>query len=90
MFFSWTFDLLLFEVHISPHKRNIVCEYKLYGKLIVKYQHEFVSDRNKKQTSGTSSDNEWQRMTTSDTCGTTSDNEWCIKWQRVTTSDNEL
>ena len=40
----------------------------------------------KRQTSGTSSDNEWQRMTTS---GTTSDNEW----QRVTTSgttnDNE-
>ena len=36
----------------------------------------------KRQTSGTSSDNEWQRVTTS---GTTSDNEW----QRVTTNDNE-
>ena len=36
----------------------------------------------KRQTSGTSSDNEWQRVTTS---GTTSDKEW----QRVTTSDNE-
>ena len=34
------------------------------------------------QRSGTSSDYEWQRMTTS---GTTSDNEW----KRVTTNDNE-
>ena len=33
-------------------------------------------------TSGTTSDNEWQRMTTS---GTTSDNKWYNKWQRVTT-----
>ena len=30
----------------------------------------------KRQTSGTSSDNEWQQMTTSD-------NEWYIEWQRV-------
>ena len=36
----------------------------------------------KRQTSGTSSDNEWQRMTTSD-------NEWYNEWQRMTTSDNE-
>ena len=40
----------------------------------------------KRQTSGTSSDNEWQRMTTS---GTTSDNEWQRVVQRVTTNDNE-
>ena len=44
----------------------------------------------KRQTSGTSSDNEWQRVTTS---GTTSDNEWYNEWQRMTTSgttsDNE-
>ena len=33
-------------------------------------------------TSGTTSDNEWQRVTTS---GTTNDNEW----QRVTTNENE-
>ena len=36
----------------------------------------------KRQTRGTSSDNEWQQMTTS---GTTSDNEW----QRVISNDNE-
>ena len=36
----------------------------------------------KRQTSGTSSDNEWQRMAT---IGATSDNEW----QRVTSYDNE-
>ena len=40
----------------------------------------------KTQTSGTSSDNEWQRVTTND-------NEWYSEWQRVTTSsttsDNE-
>ena len=40
----------------------------------------------KRQTSGTSSDNEWQRITTSD-------NEWYNEWkrvvQRVTSSDNE-
>ena len=40
----------------------------------------------KKQMSGTSSDNEWERVTTS---GTTSDNEWYNEWQRMTTSDNE-
>ena len=37
-------------------------------------------------TSGTTSDNGWQRMATSD-------NDWCNKWQRVTmrntTSDDE-
>ena len=56
----------------------------------------------KRQTSGTSRDNEWQRMTTSDnewqqmtTIGTTSDDEWQQvttndnEWQRMTTSDNE-
>ena len=37
----------------------------------------------KRQTSGTSSDNEWQRVTTS---GTTKDN----KWQRMTMSNYEL
>ena len=36
----------------------------------------------KRQTSRTPSDNEWQRMTTSD-------NEWYNEWQRMTTSDNE-
>ena len=36
----------------------------------------------KRQTSVTSSDNEWQRMTTRD-------NEWYNEWQRMTTSDSE-
>ena len=48
----------------------------------------------KRQTSGTSSDNEWQRVRTS---GITSDKEWYNEWQqvvqrvvqRVTTNDNE-
>ena len=39
----------------------------------------------KRQTSGTSSDNEWQRMTAS---GTMSGNEWWVV-QRVTKNDNE-
>ena len=39
-----------------------------------------------RQMSGTSSDNEWQRVTTS---GTTSDNKWQRVVQRVTTNDSE-
>ena len=46
MFFSWTFDLLLinfsknllFGVYFSPHQRNILCDYKLQMKPIMK-QH---------------------------------------------------
>ena len=44
IFFSWTFDLLLINsrylvigVYFSPHRRNIVCEYKLHDKPIIKY-----------------------------------------------------
>ena len=43
----------------------------------------------KRQTSGTSSDNEWQPVVQR---VTTSDNEWYSKWQqrqRVTKNDNE-
>ena len=40
----------------------------------------------KRQTSGTSRDNEWQRMTTS---GATSDKEWQRVIQRVATNSNE-
>ena len=36
----------------------------------------------KGQTSGTSSNNEWQRVTAND-------NEWYNEWQRMTMSDNE-
>ena len=58
----------------------------------------------KRQTSGTSSDNEWQRVVQRvTTSSTTSDNEWQRvvqrattsgttsdnEWQRATTSDNE-
>ena len=68
------------------------------------YLHIFWRSFIKRQTSGTSSDNEWynewQEMTTSDkewqrvvqgvtTSGTTSDKEWYNEWQRMTTSDNE-
>ena len=47
----------------------------LFFKLI---KHVFLGSFMKSQTSGTSSENEWQRMTTSD-------NEWYNQWQRVTT-----
>ena len=54
----------------------------------------------KRHTTGTSSNNEWQRVvqrvTTNDsewqrmtTSETTSDNEWYSEWQRVTANDNE-
>ena len=66
---------------------------KMWGCLII---IEILRSIIKRQTSGTLSANEWQRMatsgTTSDkkwqrvtTSGTTSDNEW----QQVTTNDNE-
>ena len=61
---------ILFKVGLSPFKRiYFIC---------LNESRSFI----KRQTSGTSRDNEWQRVTTS---GTTSDNEW----QRVTTNDNE-
>ena len=59
-------------------------------------QQMFAGDRSfiKRQTSGTSNENKWQRMTTSDKEWynewqqmTSSDNEWCNKRQRVTTSN---
>ena len=60
------------------------------------HKHCLIGSIIKKQTSGTSSDHEWQRVTTS---GTTNDNEWQWmiasgttsdnEWQRMTTSDNE-
>ena len=43
----------------------------------------------KRQTNGTSSDNEWQRMTTiGTTSGTTSDNEWHRETASDTTNEN--
>ena len=42
----------------------------------------------KKQTSDTSSDNEWQRVTKMTTSGTTSYHEWYSKWQQVVISAN--
>ena len=49
------------------------------------YSHYLAQIRSfiKRQMSGTSSDNEGQRMTTS---GAKSDNEWYNEWQRVTTN----
>ena len=68
--------------------RDWISFYKIIGSFI------------KRQTSGTSSDNEWQRVTTSDTTSdnewqqaTTKGKEWYNEWQRVvqrmTTSDSE-
>ena len=37
---------LVLEAYFSPHKRNIVCKYKLHGKPVMKLKHtfSFVSD----------------------------------------------
>ena len=51
---------------------------KISFKLVWLIKRSFI----KRQTSGTSSDNEWQRMTTID-------NEWYNEWQQMTASDNE-
>ena len=58
--------------------------WQLFIKLLLSYQHRkfllffHVTSRSfiKRHASGTSSDNEWQRVTTSD-------NEWYNEWQRV-------
>ena len=54
--------------------------------MIYKKTGEWYIEWKRVTTSGTTSDNKWQRVTTSGTTsGTTSDNEW----QRMTTNDNE-
>ena len=60
IFFSWTLDLLLiksskylvFGVYFSPHQRNIICEYELHGKPIMKWRLSFalVSDTDVEKT----------------------------------------
>ena len=45
IFFSWTFDLLLiliFSLYFSPHQINIVYEYKLHGKPVMKFKQTFL------------------------------------------------
>ena len=51
-------------------------------KLTFLNEKKYLIETVKRQTSGASSDNEWQRMTASD-------NEWYNEWQQVTASDNE-
>ena len=60
----------------------IKCYFVLYPFALTTLFWSFI----KRQASGTTSDNEWQRVTmTGTTSGTMSDNEW----QRVTTNDYE-
>ena len=78
-------------------ENNLIIKLILQRSLIIFLKNEqFIRSFIKRQTSGTSSDNEWQRVvqqvTMNDnewqqmaTSGTTSDNER----QRVTTSDNQ-
>ena len=40
LIFFWLINLVI-GVYFSPHQRNIVCEYKIHGKPIIKY---LVSD----------------------------------------------
>ena len=56
----------------------LIVIYVSYKLQVICYVWSFI----KRQTSGTSSDNAWQRMTTND-------NEWYNVWQRMTASDNE-
>ena len=42
-------------------------------------------------TSGTTSDNKWQRVIQQMTAGsTTSDNEWCNKWKRMKANESDF
>ena len=65
-----------FECLDSPEEDSLLI---IIGKC---QNHPNIRSFIKRQTSATSSDNEWQRMTTSD-------NEWYNEWQRITTSDNK-
>ena len=78
------FDLF---ASIKKHSEELIMviffRFKLYKRMEISIRPgSFI----KRHTSGTSSDNEWQQMTTSD-------NEWYNDWQRMTrsntTSDNE-
>ena len=74
------FDLF---ASIKKHSEELIMviffRFKLYKRMKISIRPgSFI----KRHTSGTSSDNEWQQMTTSD-------NEWYNDWQRMTMSDNE-
>ena len=74
------FDLF---ASIKKHSEELIMviffRFKLYKRMEISIRPgSFI----KRHTSGTSSDNEWQQMTTSD-------NEWYNDWQRMTMSDNE-
>ena len=72
-------DIHTQDVCLQTYRNNRICKKNtnFTGK-----QRSFI----KRQTSGTSSDSEWQRVTAND-------NEWYNEWQPVTTSgttsDNE-
>ena len=87
------------------HTYMRIMSFQLSSKKIYYYYYYYMEDTKtrsfiKRQTSGTSSDNEWQWLTTSGTTsdnewqrvttsGTTSNAEWYNKWQRMATSDKE-
>ena len=74
-----------FNSYKRTRRHNVMnvwrCVY-LWLNYLTSYRRSFI----KRQTGGTSSDNQWQRVTTNY-------NEWYNKWQRVvqrvTTNDNE-
>ena len=85
----WCIIFKIFDLFASIKKHSeelimvIFFRFKLYKRMEISIRPgSFI----KRHTSGTSSDNEWQQMTTSD-------NEWYNDWQRMTrsntTSDNE-
>ena len=106
-----TQGLIDWHTHINIYKYHLLCAHSsclllhwMNNLLILKiyfieFHNVFAFQKRsfiKRQTSGTKSDNERQRMTTSDNEWynkwqrmTTSDNEWYNEWQRMTTSDNE-
>ena len=88
----------VFSTKIDSHHQLNLCypEYSCEHAPVLERAVSCFRSFIKRQTRGTSSGNEWQRITTN---GTTSDNEWQrvtandSEWQRVkpsdTTSDNE-
>ena len=69
------FEMLIFIIRFTWILSNIWLMFICLKRFILR---SYI----KRQASATSSDNEWQRMATSD-------NEWCSEWQRMTTIDNK-
>ena len=78
--------LFIMRLHIIARSKNHV------NLCVIAQYHNPSWSFIKRQTSSTSSDNGWQRVTTNGNEWqrmTTSDNEWYNEWQRMTMSENE-